>query len=637
MNFGFYRVASIVPKLYLANPFKNAKEMLELLKRAFKNRASIALFPEMGITGYSVGDLFFQDELYTSQNNSIKWLLKHSKSIDTIAVIGAMVRVSNRLFNCALVIQRGEILGLIPKSYIPNKREFYEKRYFNSSFDTDLKEIEFLGKSLPFGTDLIFRDNSILKFGVELCEDLWAITPPSNALASAGANLILNLSASNELVAKADYRSELVRTQSARLICAYVYSSSGVGESTTDTLFGGDSIIAEYGSILARGKRFLDESQIIYADIDLDKLNGLRLAEGSYIDSKAVGVREITVSNLPTLKEIKRVINPYPFIPSNKRERAKHSEEIIQIQSHALIRRLKSARAKRAIIGISGGLDSTLALLSTYRAFKIDSREPKDILAITMPGFGTTNRTYNNALNLSKALGVTLKEIDIKPLALEEFKLLEHDLNICDLTYENTQARARTQILMNLANKEGGIVIGTGDLSEIALGWSTYNGDHMSMYAINSGIPKTLIKYLIEYYASIYKELSPILEDILNTPVSPELLPHKDGEITQKTEELIGPYELHDFFLYHFLKYGAKPSKICFLASLAFGGKYSKDEIKRWLELFLRRFFTQQFKRSCMPDGPKVGTISLSPRADWRMPSDSLVDSWIDELKGAKC
>jgi NAD+ synthase (glutamine-hydrolysing) len=471
-----------------------------------------------------------------------------------------------------------------------------------------------------------------MTFGIEICEDLWAVTPPSNHMASNGANLLFNLSASNELIGKHEYREELVRTQSARCMAAYVYSSAGVGESTTDTVFGGHAIISEYGTTLAQNERFSLKSNLITADVDLERLRWLRLNESSYSDGRRKKIRTVKVDTLPSLSELQRDINPMPFVPSLYADKKHRCDEIIHIQAHGLIKRMSHAHIKKAVIGISGGLDSTLALLSTHRAFEMVGWDSKNIITVTMPGFGTTSRTKSNAVKLCEALCVTLKEVDITDISLKEFEAIEHDKEDHSVTYENVQARARTSILMNMANKEGALVIGTGDLSEIALGWSTYNGDHMSMYALNSGIPKTLIQYVIEYYKS-NKDIAEIIDDILDTPISPELLPHKEDEIVQETETIVGPYELHDFFLYHFIKYGAKPKKIHFLAMKAFDTKYDEDTVTKWLELFLRRFFTQQFKRSCMPDGPKVGTISLSPRADWKMASDVDFENWLEGLK----
>ena len=445
-----------------------------------------------------------------------------------------------------------------------------------------------------------------------------------------GANIIFNLSASNELIAKAEYREELVRTQSARCMSAYVYSSSGVGESTTDTVYGGHAIISEYGSTLKQNERFNMNSHLITADLDLQRLNWLRINESSYCDTQMTAFRTISINKTPSIKKLERFIPSMPFVPSKFQEKSSRCEEIVNIQAHALIKRMSHANIKKAVIGISGGLDSTLALLSTHKAFELLSWDTKDIIAITMPGFGTTSRTKNNAVELCEALGVTLRAIDITNLAKTEFEAIGHDESDHSVTYENVQARARTSILMNTANREGGLVIGTGDLSEIALGWSTYNGDHMSMYALNSGIPKTLIQYVIEFFKSNEK-IAHIIDDILATPISPELLPHNNDEIVQETESIVGPYELHDFFLYHLLKYGATPAKILFLANHAFEN-YEEEEIRKWLKKFIWRFFTQQFKRSCMPDGPKVGSISLSPRADWKMPSDADVKIWLEEL-----
>jgi NAD+ synthase (glutamine-hydrolysing) len=627
---GFYRVTSVVPKLILADTNSNSKEIIKLIKEAYSNDSSIILFPELTLTGYSVGDLFLNHHLISSQNQALQNILDKTKDINSISIIGIALLKQNRLYNCAVVIQNGVILGVVPKSYIPNKEEFYEKRYFNSGIDIKNSFINILDKEIPFGVDLLFTDKNDITFGIEICEDLWAVSPPSNQMATNGANIILNLSASNELVGKANYREELVRTQSARCYCAYIYSSSGVNESTSDTIFSGDAIISEYGSTLARGDRFNFESSMISADIDLQKLNWLRLNSGSFSDGIITSFRDIMINKTPQINKLNRYINSKPFVPSNPNIIDEVSKEITDIQAFALASRFKVTGIKKAIIGISGGLDSTLALLSTCKAFEILGRDLKDIIAITMPGFGTTKRTKNNAIDLCNTLGVTLREIDITKIALAEFKEIGHDRDDLSVTYENVQARIRTTILMNIANKEYGLVIGTGDLSEIALGWSTYNGDHMSMYGLNSGIPKTLISYLIEYFTHNLN-IKEILLDILDTPISPELLPHKDGEIKQITEDIIGPYELHDFFLYHFVKYGAKPDKILFMANHSFD-KYDKNIIKKWLILFLKRFFTQQFKRNAMPDGIKVGTISLSPRADWRMPSEASFKNWIDEL-----
>ena len=629
--YGYYRVAAAVNTTTVANPSRNAEEILALIEEAHQKEVSVVVFPELTLTGYTASDLFLNQTLLSEQNSALHNILKNIQTVDTVAIIGIAILEADRLYNCAAVLQNGKILGVIPKSYLPNKKEFYEKRQFISGRDIVRTTTEILGEEVLFGVDLLFTDSKEMTFGIEICEDLWAVTPPSNHMASNGANLLFNLSASNELIGKHEYREELVRTQSARCMAAYVYSSAGVGESTTDTVYGGHAIISEYGSTLAQNERFSMESHLITADVDLEKLRWLRLNESSYGDGRRKKTRTVKVGKLPTLSSLQREINPTPFVPSEYADKTHRCDEIVHIQAHGLIKRMRHAHIKKAVIGISGGLDSTLALLSTHRAFEMMNWDAADIIAVTMPGFGTTSRTKSNAVKLCEALGVTLKEVNITELSLKEFEAIDHDPAEHSITYENVQARARTSILMNMANKEGGLVIGTGDLSEIALGWSTYNGDHMSMYALNSGIPKTLIKYVIEYYKS-NKKIADIIDDILNTPISPELLPHKDDEITQETEEIVGPYELHDFFLYHFIKYGAKPEKIRFLALKAFDTKYDEETITKWLKLFFRRFFTQQFKRSCMPDGPKVGTISLSPRADWKMPSDADFEAWIEVL-----
>jgi NAD+ synthase (glutamine-hydrolysing) len=630
--FGYYRVAAAVHVTTVANPQANASEILKLIREAHAKGVGVVVFPELTLTGYTAHDLFLNQTLLAQQNAALQTILEATESIETIAIIGLAHLEADRLYNTAAVIQNGRIHGLVPKSYLPNKKEFYEKRQFTSGRDIVRTETDLLGHSVPFGVDLLFVDGADLTFGVEICEDLWAVTPPSNHMASNGANLIFNLSASNELIGKAAYREELVRTQSARLMAAYVYASSGVGESTTDTVFGGHALIAEYGSTVAENERFAMTSHLISADVDLERLRWLRLNESSYGDGRRKKVRTIHIDPLPSIASIECTIDPHPFVPSAHADQTERSEEIVHIQAHGLIKRMTHARITKAHIGISGGLDSTLALLSTYRAFEIMEWDPRNIIAVTMPGFGTTERTKSNAVKLCEALGVSLRTVEIDTLALQEFDAIGHDPDEHNVVYENVQARIRTQILMNMANKDGGLVIGTGDLSEIALGWSTYNGDHMSMYALNSGIPKTLIRYVIESFRS-NKRIAAILDDILATPISPELLPHAEGEIAQETEAIVGPYELHDFFLYHFIKYGAKPTKIRHLATMAFGDAYDSETITRWLRVFLKRFFTQQFKRSAIPDGPKVGTISLSPRADWRMPSDADVSAWLEELE----
>jgi len=628
--YGFYRIAASVPKVQIANSSKNIEEIIDIFKQESENETSIVLFPELCITGYTVGDLFLNQNLLESQNNALEKLVKKSIGISTIAIVGIVVSFEHRLYNCAAVIQNGKILGIVPKSYLPNKNEFYEKRYFQSGLRLKLKTLKLLSQEIPFGVDLLFSDENDITFGIEVCEDLWSILPPSNQMAINGANMIFNLSASNELVGKSSYRQELVKTQSARLVCAYIYSSSGVGESSSDTIFSGDALICEYGSVLVKSQRFCLENQTIRADVNLEKLIWLRNHESYFGDSIPSDVRVVKFESTVRISKLNRYIDKHPFVPSDEKIKKEVCEEITNIQAHGLIKRLSHINCEKVVIGISGGLDSTLALLATYKAFEILNLDVKGIIAITMPGFGTTSRTKSNAIKLCESLGVTIKEIPISDVSLKEFEAIGHDKNIHDVTYENVQARARTAILMNLANKEGAIVIGTGDLSEIALGWCTYNGDHMSMYSLNSGIPKTLISYLVEYFTYM-EDIKDVLIDILNTPISPELLPPDSDKISQETESIIGPYELHDFFLYHFIRYGAKPSKILFLANEAFD-EYLEEEIKKWFDIFVKRFFTQQFKRNAMPDGVKVGTISLSPRADWRMPSDASFQEWIKAL-----
>ena len=629
--FGHYRVAAAVNTTVVGNPAKNAEEILKLICQAEQKEVCAIVFPELTLTGYTASDLLLNQTLLAAQNESLDYILKNIQQKSIVVIIGVAVLDADRLYNCAAVLQSGNVLGLIPKTYLPNKKEFYEKRHFASGRDITNHHIDLLDSQVPFGVDLLFTDRADMTFGVEICEDLWAVTPPSLQMAGNGANLLFNLSASNELIGKHLYREELVRTQSARCMATYVYASAGVGESSTDTVFGGHCIISEYGSTLAQNERFSLDSNLITADVDLERLSWLRLGESSFGDAKRTPTRRITLSQLPKLSKIDRSFSPMPFVPSRIEDKEQRCDEIIQIQAHGLIKRMRHAQIKKAVIGISGGLDSTLALLSTHKAFMMMGWDTQNILAVTMPGFGTTSRTKSNAVKLCEALAVRLLEVGITELSLKEFEAIGHDKEDHSVTYENVQARARTSLLMNMANKEGGLVIGTGDLSEIALGWSTYNGDHMSMYALNSGIPKTLIQYVIGYFKSDVS-IAAILDDILATPISPELLPHKEDQITQETQSIVGPYELHDFFLYHFIKYGAKPSKIVHLATIAFDTKYDEETITRWLSIFLKRFFTQQFKRSCMPDGPKVGTISLSPRADWKMASDVDFEVWLETL-----
>lgn len=635
---GFIRVGAIVNKLALANPLKNAEVIIKEIKKAETLGVSIVTTPELSLSGYTCGDLFLQEQLLDDSIKALEQVLNETKDIDIISILGMPLRHDNQLFNCAAVITKGKILGVIPKTYIPNYQEFYEARWFSSSKELITEEIEILGQLVPITTNILFQDKTLKEatFGIEICEDLWTVNPPSNNHALAGATMIFNLSSSNELIGKQEYRKSLVSSQSARTISAYIYASSGVMESTSDILFGGASMIYENGSILAENKRFELESNIITADIDVLKLANDRIKNKSFM--KNTNLEEYKIIKLDikdNIKELNREYKEYPFVPSNELERNKRCEEIIEIQSTALARRLIQVGNPKCVIGMSGGLDSTLAFLVIVKAYEKLKRNPKDIIGITMPGFGTTDRTYQNSIDLVKEYGGTLKEISIKDAALLHMKdigLPETDRSI---TYENIQARERTQILMDVANMENGLVIGTGDLSELALGWCTYNGDHMSMYAVNTSIPKTLVRYLVAWVKDTTDgKKKEVLQDILDTPISPELLPPDEaGNILQKTESSIGPYVLHDFYLYHFLRYGATPKKIYTLAKHTFKNSFSKEEIKKWLKVFIRRFFTQQFKRNCIPDGVKVGSISLSPRGDLRMPSDANYETWIKELE----
>lgn len=635
---GFIRVGTIVNKLALANPLKNAEVIIKEIKKAETLGVSIVTTPELSFTGYTCGDLFLQEQLLDDSIKALEQVLNETKDIDIISILGMPLRHDNQLFNCAVVITKGKILGVIPKTYIPNYQEFYEARWFSSSKELITEEIEILGQLVPITTNILFQDKTLKEatFGIEICEDLWTVNPPSNNHALAGATMIFNLSSSNELIGKQEYRKSLVSSQSARTISAYIYASSGVMESTSDILFGGASMIYENGSILAENKRFELESNIITADIDVLKLANDRIKNRSFM--KNTNLEEYKIIKLDikdNIKELNREYKEYPFVPSNELERNKRCEEIIEIQSTALARRLIQVGNPKCVIGMSGGLDSTLAFLVIVKAYEKLKRNPKDIIGITMPGFGTTDRTYQNSIDLVKEYGGTLKEISIKDAALLHMKdigLPETDRSV---TYENIQARERTQILMDVANMENGLVIGTGDLSELALGWCTYNGDHMSMYAVNTSIPKTLVRYLVAWIKDTTDgKKKEVLQDILDTPISPELLPPDEaGNILQKTESSIGPYVLHDFYLYHFLRYGATPKKIYTLAKHTFKNSFSNEEIKKWLKVFIRRFFTQQFKRNCIPDGVKVGSISLSPRGDLRMPSDANYETWIKELE----
>ena len=631
----FIKVGSACPKTKVADVLYNVENICYCIDKSYDSNVKFLVFPELCITSYTCSDLFLTSTLLNKALDGIKLICEKSVDKDMLLAVGAPLIHNNVLYNCAIMIFNGRILGIVPKSYIPNYSEFYEKRWFTEGVNLidEIINLPFQ-ENIPFGTNLIFAAGDY-KFGVEICEDLWVTIPPSSYLSLLGANIIGNLSASNELVSKKDYRVSLISNQSARCMSSYIYSSAGVHESTTDLLFSGHLVISENGSILKQNDRFQRENEIITSCIDIFRLNAERLKNLSYRDaSKMVPFKAKNIYfnfKDTNIKEFDRYVDKHPFVPSNEHEREERCKEIFNIQASALAKRLEHTNLKKAVIGISGGLDSTLALLVVVKTFKLLGIDNKNIIAITMPGFGTTDRTYNNALTLCKELGTDLREINIVDAALQHFKDIGHDKDIHDVTYENVQARERTQILMDLANKEGGLLIGTGDLSELALGWCTYNGDHMSMYSVNTSIPKTLVRYLVKYVAEkeSNKEVSHTLLDILDTPVSPELLPKSEkGDIVQKTEDIVGPYELHDFFLYHFIKHGSSKERIQFLAEVAFKDDYSKEEINKWLDKFIYRFFTQQFKRSALPDGPKVGSISLSPRGDWRMPSDASFNSF---------
>ena len=622
MKDGFLRVASATPYIKVADCTGNSQKIIAMAKEANENGASIVVFPELCITGYTCSDLFLQRALLNAAEENLKYIIKETKELDCVILVGLPVRANSGLYNCAAVICHGDLLGLVPKKYIPNYSEFYELRHFTPAKD-ELTSIDFLGKQTYFGKDIIFECLGMpeFKLGVEICEDLWTAEPPSGKLALNGATIIANLSASDEVIGKADYRRMLVRSQSARLLSAYVYTSAGLGESTQDLVFSGHNMICENGSILAESKRFT--TGIIYADVDLQKMESERAKTNTFVgedDFYNVKFR-LPLKDL----ELKRTFSKTPFVPTNKANLDERCEEILTIQATGLATRIQHTNVKSVVIGLSGGLDSTLALIVAVHAMDMLKRDRKDIIAVTMPCFGTTKRTKSNAEILAESYGVSFKDINISKAVTQHFEDIGQSMEVLDVTFENGQARERTQVLMDIANKTGGFVIGTGDLSELALGWATYNGDHMSMYAVNASIPKTLVRHLTAFEAEHSEgDLKKALLDILDTPVSPELLPPKDGEISQKTEDLVGPYELHDFFLYYLVRQGFTPKKIFRLAKIAFSGVYDDETIKKWLKTFLRRFFSQQFKRSCLPDGPKVGTVTLSPRGDWRMPSDAV-------------
>ena len=633
MKDGFLRTAAATPKIRVADPQYNAKQIIELMEQGESRGVKVMVFPELCLTGYTCSDLFLQASLLESVKRELKHIVEASKKLHMIAFVGLPWEHEGKLYNAAAAISGGRILGLVPKKNLPNYSEFYELRHFTPGKEA-VTTTEFFGKEVPFGMNLLFQCEKMprLKVAAELCEDLWTPNPPSVAHALAGATVVVNLSASDEMVGKDSYRRSLVSAQSARLICGYIYATAGEGESTTDLVFGGQHLIAENGTILAEAKRF--ENQIICADLDVDRLTSERRRMTTYPEQRTDGYQVVRFSLSIEETKLTRYFDPRPFVPSDKHNRDQRCDEILNIQAMGLKKRLAHTHCQSAVIGISGGLDSTLALLVTARAFDLLGIPRKQILSVTMPCFGTTDRTYQNACELTRCLGATLKEIDIKEAVNLHFRDIGQNPEKHDVTYENGQARERTQILMDLANQSGGMVIGTGDLSELALGWATYNGDHMSMYAVNASVPKTLVRHLVQYYADTCgeKALSDILLDVLDTPVSPELLPPKDGVISQKTEDLVGPYELHDFFLYYMLRVTYEPLKIYRVAKLAFAGVYDDATILKWLKTFYWRFFAQQFKRSCLPDGPKVGSVAVSPRGDLRMPSDACVKLWREEL-----
>ena len=632
MKYGFVNVAAAVPMVKVADVAYNVEQIKSLITQAEEQSVEVIVFPELCITGYTCQDLFKEQLLLDQAEQGIIQLLDFSRKLDIISIVGLPVIINGLLNNCAVVLQGGQVLGIIPKTYLPNYGEFYEKRWFASAQDLNPTDIYFAGNPIHVSADpLLFVTGDGVKFGVEICEDVWAPIPPSNNLALAGADIIFNLSASDELIGKHAYLKSLLAQQSARTISGYVYASSGFGESTQDVVYGGNAIIFENGKLLIEGKRFSFDPQLKSYQIDVEKLRAERRENTTFINAqrRAHANEIMTKSVAPHEFKLTRYVNPHPFIPADT-DMQSSCEEILNIQVAGLAKRLHHIRGTKAVIGISGGLDSTLALLVTVKAFDKLGLDRKGILGITMPGFGTTDRTYHNALKLMETLGVTIREISIAKAVTQHFEDIGHDAKIHDITYENSQARERTQILMDVANKENAIVVGTGDLSELALGWATYNGDHMSMYGVNAGVPKTLIRYLVSYVAG--EMATETLLDIIDTPISPELIPaDEQGNIKQKTEDLVGPYELHDFFIYYYLRYGFSPKKIYMLAQKAFENNYDDATIKKWLTTFCRRFFNQQFKRSCLPDGPKVGSVSLSPRGDWRMPSDASSALWLNE------
>ena len=634
MRQGFIKVAALTPKVTVADTQANRKEICRLMDEAEAKGAKILVFPELCITGYTCGDLFYQQVLLREAKKELLAIAKYTQRKDYLAFVGLPLEYNGKLYNVAAAVTQGKVLGLVPKTHIPNYNEFYERRHFAPGMKQPVPVALDEDTVVPMGTRVLFQCRQMpeLKIGAEICEDVWAPNPPGVEHALAGATLLVNLSASDETTGKDMYRKSLVTGQSGRLICGYVYCSAGDGESTQDVVYSGHNLIAENGTLLAESRRFCNES--IYTELDVVRLNEERRRMSTFMTSDESYINvEFSLKEEKT--ELTRFVDPAPFVPGNKADREKRCEEIFMIQAMGLKKRLEHTHAPTAVVGISGGLDSTLALLVMVKAFDLIGKDHKDIVAVTMPGFGTTDRTYDNAVSLIKSLGATFREVSIVDSVRVHFKDIGQDEAVHDVTYENGQARERTQILMDIANKSGGMVIGTGDMSELALGWATYNGDHMSMYGVNASVPKTLVRHLVCYYADTCADetLQKVLYDVLDTPVSPELLPPEDGKISQKTEDIVGPYELHDFFLYYILRFGCTPKKIYRLANYAFAGTYDTETIQKWLKTFYRRFFSQQFKRSCLPDGPKVGTVAVSPRGDLRMPSDASARIWMEELE----
>ena len=631
------KVAAATPDIRVADVEFNTQNIINVMEEAQKNGAKILVFPELCVTGYTCSDLFDHSVLLKASRKALLEIAENTSDKDMLVFVGAPLEVNGKLYNVAAAMNQGEILGFTTKTFLPNYGEFYEMRQFTPGPQT-VREITFEGKKIPFGPQILFQAKGMeeLVVAAEICEDVWSPIPPSIQAALEGATVIVNCSASDETIGKDTYRRALISGQSARLISGYIYANAGEGESTTDLVFGGHNIIAENGTILKESSRYVNE--IIYSEIDLQRITGERRKNTTFqpLDEETLVRVPFTVEETKTF--LTRTFPKKPFVPSDEQTRAQRCEEILTIQAMGLKKRLAHTNARTAVVGISGGLDSTLALLVTARAFDMLGRDKKDIIAVTMPCFGTTDRTYQNACEMSKKVGATLIEVPIADAVNIHFRDIGHDPEDHSVTYENCQARERTQVLMDIANKTWGMVIGTGDLSELALGWATYNGDHMSMYGVNASVPKTLVRHLVKYAADDTKDeaLKNVLYDVLDTPVSPELLPPKDGDIAQKTEDLVGPYELHDFFLYFMLRFGYEPSKIFRIACMTFDGEYDKETIFKWLETFCRRFFSQQFKRSCLPDGPKVGTVALSPRGDWRMPSDACVAVWMKDLEACR-